>query len=87
MGCIVWASVFVLLGYVAGESWRVAAKWVGIASEILGGALLLVVALGLLWRWVGRHEDDVIQHWHGVTEHPLVVALRRRFAPQLDFLL
>ncbi len=87
IGCIVWASVFVLLGYGAGESWRVAAKWVGTASEILGGALLLVVALGLLWRWVGRHEDDVIQHWHRVTKHPRVVALRRRFAPQLDFLL
>ncbi|MDD2732880.1 MAG: bifunctional DedA family/phosphatase PAP2 family protein [Desulfuromonadaceae bacterium] len=87
IGCVVWASVFVLLGYAAGESWRVAAKWVGIASEILGGALLLVVALGLLWRWAGRHEDDIRQRWHGVTEHPRVVALRRKFAPQLAFLL
>ena len=67
IGCIVWASVFVLLGYVAGESWRVAAKWVGIASEILGGALLLALALGLLWRWVGRHEDDIKRRWQAFS--------------------
>ena len=87
VGCIVWATVFVLLGYVAGESWRVAAKWIGRGSEIVGGALLLAIALGWLWRWLGRHEADVKRRWQAVAEHPRVVALRRRFAPQLEFLL
>lgn len=87
MGCIVWASVFVSLGYLAGESWRVAAKWVGVTSEIVGGALLLAIALVWLWRWLGRHETDVKLRWQAVTEHPHMVALRLRFAPQLKFLL
>jgi len=52
-GCIVWATVFVLLGFVAGESWRAAAKWIGHGSEIVGGVLVLAVALGWLWRWNG----------------------------------
>jgi undecaprenyl-diphosphatase len=57
MGCIVWASVFVLLGYLAGESWRVAAKWVGVTGKIVVVALLLTIALVRLWRWLGRHEE------------------------------
>lgn len=85
-GCIVWATVFVVIGYLAGASWHVAAKWIGRASEIAGGALLLGIALGWLWRWLGRHEIDVKRRWRAVVEHPRVLALRRRFAPQLEFL-
>ena len=58
-GCIVWTTVFVSIGYLAGASWHVAAKWIGRASEIVGFALLLVIALGWLWRWLARHEADV----------------------------
>ena len=87
LGCIVWAAVFVSLGYLAGGAWRVAAKWIGRASEIVGGALLLAVALGWLWRWTGRHEADVKRWWQAVAEHSRVAALRRRFTPQLEFLL
>jgi len=65
----------------------VAAKRIGRASEIAGGALLLAVALGWLWRWLGRHEADVQRRWQALVEHPRVVALRQRFAPQLEFLL
>ncbi len=87
LGCMVWATVFVSLGYLAGETWRAAAKWIGRASEIIGGALLLAIALGWLWRWLGRHEADVRQRWQALAEHPRILALRRRFAPQLEFLL
>jgi undecaprenyl-diphosphatase len=87
VGCIVWATVFVSLGYLVGEAWRVAAKWAGRASEIIGGAVLLAIALGWLWRWLVRHEADVKRRWRAVVEHPRVAALRRRFAPQLEFLL
>jgi membrane protein DedA with SNARE-associated domain len=86
-GCILWSTVYVLLGYLAGESWRMAAKWIGRASEIVGGVLLLVFAIGWLWRWLWRHESDVKRRWRELLKHPRVVALRRRFAPQLEFLL
>ena len=86
-GCIVWATLFVLVGYFVGASWHVAAKWIGRASEIAGGALLLTLALGWLWRWLGRHEADLQRHWQTMAEHPRVKAMGRRFAPQRDFLL
>lgn len=87
MGCIVWATVYVVLGYLAGASWHVAAKWIGRASEIVGAALLFAIALGWLWHWLGRHEDTVRRRWRGVVDHPRVAVLRLQFAPQLEFLL
>ncbi|MGC2458875.1 MAG: bifunctional DedA family/phosphatase PAP2 family protein [Gallionellaceae bacterium] len=87
LGCIVWASVYVVLGYLAGASWQVAAKWIGRASEIVGSALLLAIALGWLWHWLGRHEADVKRRWQAFVQHPRVAALRRRLAPQVEFLL
>lgn len=85
-GCVAWAIVFVLLGYGMGASWRVAAAWIGRAGEIVGGAVVLAVAVGWLWRWLVRHEADVRRRWQTMAERPRVAALRRRFAPQLGFL-
>jgi len=86
-GCIVWATTFITLGYFVGTSWHVAAKWVGRASEIIGGLLLLTIALGWLWRWLVRHEADFKRYCKTIAEHPRVLAIRQRFAPQLEFLM
>ena len=86
VGCIVWATVFVLLGYGAGASWRVVAKWIGGASGIVGGAVLLVIALGWLWHWLARHEAAVKHRCQALAENPRLTALRRQVAPQLAFL-
>lgn len=85
-GCILWATAFVAIGYFAGASWRVAARWIGRASEIIGGAILLAIALGWLWHWLVRHETDVIRRWQSAVGHPRVATLCRRFAPLLQFL-
>jgi len=86
VGCIVWATTFITLGYFVGTSWQVAAKWIGRASAIIGCALLLTIGLGWLGRWLVRHEADVKWYCRTVAEHPRVVAIRRRFAPRLEFL-
>ena len=84
-GCIAWASTFVAIGYLAGESWRVAAKWAGRAGEIAGGAYLLAIGFYGLWRWLVRHEDDIVRRWQALVGHPWVMSMRQRFAPQLAF--
>lgn len=48
-GCILWASVFVLLGYFVGESWRLVSRWLGYVSSAIV-CVALVTAL-LIWRW------------------------------------
>ena len=85
-GCIAWATTFVMLGYFVGASWEVAAKWIGRASEIIGGAMLFAIALGWLWHWLVRHEADVTRCWRSLAEYPRVAAMRRRFTPQLEFI-
>ncbi len=85
-GGVVWGVGFVLLGYFVGASWQVAERWIGRASAIVGGVLLLIFALAWLWRWLVRREADLKRRWLALLTRPRVVALRRRFAPQLEFL-
>lgn len=85
-GAILWSTAFVLFGYFVGASWQVAERWIGRASAIVGGALLLVLGLVWFWRWLVRHEADLKQRWQAFLADPRVVALRGRFAPQIQFL-
>ena len=86
-GCVVWAATFITLGYFVGSGWQVVAKWVGRASEITGSAFLLIIALSWLWRWLVRHEADVKRYFRAVAYHPRVLAICRRFAPPVKFLM
>lgn len=85
-GGIIWAVTFVLLGYLLGASWQVAERWAGRASAILAAVLLALLALGWLWRWLIRHEDDVKEWWANVQRHPRLVRARQGIAPQMAFL-
>jgi undecaprenyl-diphosphatase len=77
---------FVLLGYFVGASWRLVENWVGRASAVLGGLLILVFMLAWLWRWMIRHEAGLKSRWGMLAGSPRVVSLRRRCAPLVEFL-
>jgi undecaprenyl-diphosphatase len=74
-GCVVWASVFTLLGYFFGESWQLIEKWIGRASKIVGGILILIVVLVWLGRWLVRHEADLKRWWRVFVESALVSSI------------
>jgi undecaprenyl-diphosphatase len=57
----------------------------GHASAILGGLLLFILGLGWLWHWIVRHEAGIKDVWKRLLGHRRVVALRRRWAPQIAF--
>jgi len=59
LGCIAWAGVYVSLGYVAGESWQMAAEWAGFVGRIVLGGLLLASVLVWLWRWRRRQQAPI----------------------------
>ena len=73
-------------GLALGEGWRSAEHWLGRASAIVGGGLLLVIGVVQLWRWLARHETDVRQRWSAVLQHPWVVSARRRLTPLRAFI-
>lgn len=85
VGCVVWASVFTLLGYFLGESWSLVEKWVGRAGAIGGVLLVVFIALARCWSWLVAHEAELRAQWQTVMERPRVVAFRRRFARQIEF--
>ncbi|MEP7182633.1 MAG: bifunctional DedA family/phosphatase PAP2 family protein [Betaproteobacteria bacterium] len=86
LGAVLWSIVVVLLGYFLGASWQIAAGWIGKASAILGGVLLFILGLAWLWRWAGRHEAGIKGGWRRFLDQPRIVAVRRRFAPQIAFI-
>jgi membrane protein DedA with SNARE-associated domain/membrane-associated phospholipid phosphatase len=86
LGGVLWTTSFVCLGYGLGQGWRSAEHWLGRASEIVGGAILLIIAVVQLWRWLARHETEVRRRWQRVVEHPWLVAARRRAAPLRAFI-
>ena len=83
LGAVAWAVAVVLLGYFLGQ---VAEQWVGRASAIVGGAALVVLALGWLWHWMVRHEEQIKNRWARIKEHPRVPAVLDRFGPQIAWL-
>jgi undecaprenyl-diphosphatase len=50
LGAVLWTVAFVSLGYVLGESWRMAERWIGRTSTALVAAALLVAVFAWLWR-------------------------------------
>jgi hypothetical protein len=55
----VWAVAHVLLGYAAGAGWRQVHHLSGRVGLLLGGAVLVVLAVAwLLRRLAGRHDDE-----------------------------
>jgi undecaprenyl-diphosphatase len=50
LGGVLWAIACVWLGYGLGASWQVAERWLGRASLLVGGALVLVGGVAWLWQ-------------------------------------
>jgi undecaprenyl-diphosphatase len=85
-GAVIWAFVITLLGFFFGQSWGLLQHWIGRASEIVGLAVLLVIVLALVWRWLSSREDWIKRQSTALLAHPYLVAWRRRYAAQLAFL-
>jgi len=88
LGCGLWASAHILVGYFFSRSIDTAAKYAGTGAFLLGTLIVLVVGLIVLLRhfrlaenrraatrWLGRHAAT---RW--------LIVLGRRFRPQLRFL-
>ncbi len=84
-GGILWASGFVLAGYLAGSSWRHVEQVAGRASLVLLLLVALVAVVGLGARWVARHPERVHQLAARQLDRPAIARLRRRYDRQLAF--
>jgi undecaprenyl-diphosphatase len=85
-GAILWAVVITLLGFFFGHSWELLHHWIGRASEIVGLAVLFVLMMALVWRWLIHHEDWIKKRLAAFLARPRISAFRRRYASQITFI-
>ncbi|MBA3430098.1 MAG: bifunctional DedA family/phosphatase PAP2 family protein [Actinobacteria bacterium] len=86
-GGVLWAGGFILLGVVAGRSWRVVEGYAGQASLVLAIIAAFAAALYLAARWLQSHLEEVQRMRDEFLERPRVKGLRTRFRPQVEFLM
>ncbi len=87
IGCVVWATSFVLVGYFVGASWRIVARRIGEAGQIVFGVIVFAIVFRFFWKWLVRREADLHRGWQTALDHPIVAGARRRVAPSVRFLL
>jgi len=85
-GGVIWAPGFVLLGYLAGSSWRQVERVVGRASLLLLLVVVLAGALVLGARQFVRHPDRLRALIDRQLDRRWVARLRGRYQRQLAFL-
>jgi membrane protein DedA with SNARE-associated domain/membrane-associated phospholipid phosphatase len=85
-GGLLWASGFVLLGYVAGTGWRQVEQVAKRASLLLLLALVVTAALVLVVRWLIGHPDRITTLVNRQLQRSWVARLRDRYQGQLAFL-
>ncbi len=86
IGCILWAAIFSLLGYLFGQSWHLIEHWIGRAGVIAAILAAMLVVTIVLWRGIASRELEIREWWRQFCARPAVVNLRRRFARQIDWL-
>jgi len=85
-GGAIWASGFVLLGYLAGSSYRQVEGIVGRASVLLLLVVVTASVLVLVARWLARHPDRLRSLVDQQRDRRWVLRLRGRYQRQLAFL-
>lgn len=85
-GGVAWAVTFVLVGYIAGSSWRRVEHLARRASVVLLLVVVVVVAVVALARWLAHHPDRVRAVVGRVVDRPRVARVRARYHRELGFL-
>lgn len=86
LGAMLWAPGFVLLGYIAGGSYKRVEHYAGRAGLVILILVVIVGSVAAAGRWVSRHPDEVRAFGRRQLARPVPTRIRRRFRSQLDFL-
>lgn len=86
IGCILWATIYSLVGYVFGQSWYLIDRWIGRAGIIGAIFSTMVVVTIVLWRGLVSRELEIREWWRQFCARPAVVEFRQRFARPIDWL-
>ncbi len=86
VGAAVWASAEVLLGFIAGHSYKQIEHLAGHAGRLVAATLLAVGLIALATRWAVRHPAEIRARVRAVTSAQFVQRIDARFSRQLGFI-
>jgi undecaprenyl-diphosphatase len=86
LGGALWATTFVLLGYVSGAGWREVEAVAKRASLLLLVVIVVVAGIVLAARYVARHPERFHAAARRLADWPPVARVRTRYQRQLAFL-
>ncbi len=84
-GGLIWAPGMVLLGYLAGSSFRRVERYAGRAGLLLLAVAASIAGVVVASRWVAGHHQQLRSWAAHQLERPAVARLRTRYRAQLDF--
>jgi membrane protein DedA with SNARE-associated domain len=87
LGGIVWATAAVMVGYLVGGSLDLVERWVGRASLLLLGLVILGLAFYFSYRWVASHQTQILVFGMAILAYPPIARLITRYDRQLTWLL
>ncbi|CAN5715091.1 hypothetical protein BH24ACT21_BH24ACT21_06820 [soil metagenome] len=85
LGGAVWATAAVLVGYLLGGSLGLVERWMGRATLLLAGLLILALIFYLAYRWVVNNRDRIVAYRDSFLSYPPVARFRERFDRQLSW--
>src|ERR687890_1367613 len=87
LGGMLWATAAVTVGYLLGGSLDLVERWAGDASLLLLGLVILGLAFYFSYRWVSRHQTQILVYGVAVLSYPPIARLINRYERQLAWLL
>lgn len=84
-GAVLWATLYVTLGYAAGRSYKRVADAAEGAGYVLLGVVAVIVVIAAAARWAANHQERVQSVGRRIAAFPPATLLRRYFRGPMRF--
>ena len=84
-GAVMWVTALIVLGSVAGSSWRLIDQWAGRASLVALVVIALTGAIVLSAKWAAHNQELITERMRKLRRGPRLAPLFDRYSTQIDF--
>jgi membrane protein DedA with SNARE-associated domain/membrane-associated phospholipid phosphatase len=84
-GGVVWATTFIVLGSVAGQSWTLIDRWAGRASLVALVVVALTAVIIAAAKWAARHQEVLVDGMRRLKRGPRLAPVVERYRDEIEF--
>jgi membrane protein DedA with SNARE-associated domain len=84
-GAVMWVTALIVLGSVAGRSWRLIDQWAGRASLVALVLLALTGTIVVSAKWAARNQQLITERIGNLRRGPRMAPLLDRYSSQIEF--